>query len=128
MNLANVNASSLTLKTVTLQQSSSNTLNIVSPNGLKVNGNTFGFPDYTSGVSKVANTNYVAQTNVFVKIVVSGQDTYIGNFVVDGETLSVWQINGASITTGGIFPVKAGSTYRYNYSAGTITIVEYPAK
>lgn len=124
--LANVTGTLLALGSVSIKQAATGILDLICSNGLKVNGNKLGFPDYKSGVGRSANTDYTPTDNVFVNIRVSGNDTAFGEFFVDGVSVRYFFITGAAIDIGEIFPVKAGSTYRYSYYGGNVTITEYP--
>lgn len=126
--LANVTGTLLALGSVSIKQAATGILDLICSNGLKVNGNNIGFPDYTTGVSKGANTNHTANNNVFVAVKVSGQDTSMGEFFVDGVSVMYFQITGANTNTGTIFPIKKGSSYRYSQYGGSVTMTEYQVK
>ena len=126
--LANVTGTLLALGSVSIKQAATGILDLICSNGLKVNGNNIGFPDYTTGVSKAANTNHTAENNVFVAVKVSGQDTSMGEFFVDGVSVMYFQITGANTNTGTVFPIKKGSSYRYSQYGGSVTMTEYQVK
>ena len=82
---------------------------------------SWGMPDYTSGVSKSANTSYTAESNGFIY---GFADQKTPHITIDGTQMS-FAVSRTDIYGGqsvSIFPIKKGSTW-----SCTIATTFFPA-